>query len=307
MRGAIQSPLLQQALRIAKRLFTPAAILFLAWFAWQGRDTLLDVVASGNPRQLLLAVLLWSCMPLVAPLFSLLVFRALGHRFSYSQLAGIHIGNLPARYIPGGIWHTVGRAAAFSKLGAGKRDIATFVLLENALAVAVAFALGGPLVASYRGLTGWGSLAAAACIGSLLALLALPYLLHYFHKQNQAFTFRRYLSCIGTVATSWGFAASAFVVFLTAFADLRLHASPLEVGGVYLFSWGMGFLAIFAPQGIGVFEAIAGDLLSPPGAFKSVAALMLGFRLIILLSDALVWSAYQATRRTSDRDGDGSR
>ncbi|WP_374606432.1 hypothetical protein [Thermomonas sp.] len=252
---------------------------------------------STNPRQLLIAVLLWSLMPLLAPVFAHVVFRALGHRFSWRQLAAIHIGTLPARYIPGGIWHTVGRAAAFSGLGARRRDIAIFVLLENALAIGMAFVLSGPLIALYRGLAGWGLIAAAAGIGGLLGLIALPSLLsHRQARIRESFSALAYLLCAGVVGVSWCIGASAFVVFLTAFPDLDLHVAPFEAGATYLFAWGMGFIAIFAPQGIGVFEVVAGDMIGGPGSIKSAAALLAGFRLVILMSDALVWMVYRAGR-----------
>lgn len=289
--------LARRVLRIAKLLFTPAAIAFLVYFAWDSRESLRGVLASANLRRLLVAALLWSLMPLLAPLFAQLVFRALGHRFSYRQLAAIHIGQLPARYIPGGIWHTVGRAGAFSGLGAGKRDIAVFVLLENALAISLAFVLGGPLVAFYRGLTDWGLVAAMASIGGILGLAVLPWLLNrYLAKSQVRLPTRAYLACVGTVAFSWGMGAAAFVLFLTAFPDLDVHVSALEAGATYLFAWGMGFIAFFAPQGIGVFEVVAGSMIKGAGSITSAAALLSGFRLVILLSDALVWGGYQAGR-----------
>ncbi|PNS09299.1 hypothetical protein [Solilutibacter silvestris] len=290
--------LARKALRIAKLLFTPIALVFLLYFVWESRESLCEVLARGNPWRLPIAVLLWSLMALLAPLFASVVFRAVGgRRFSYRQLATIHIANLPARYIPGGIWHTVGRAVAFSRLGIGKRDIAIFVLLENALAVGVAFALGGPLVALYRGLTGWGLAAALAGTSGILGLAILPWLLNYRLTTGRgSFHARDYLICTGIVAVSWCIGATAFVMFLTSFPDLAVHVSALEAGATYLFAWGMGFIAFFAPQGIGVFEVVAGDMISGTGSLKSAAALLAGFRLVILLSDALVWGAYQLGR-----------
>ncbi len=289
--------LARRVLRIAKLLFTPAAIAFLVYFAWESRESLRGVLASANLRRLLIAALLWSLMPLLAPLFAQLVFRALGHRFSWRQLAAIHIGQLPARYIPGGIWHTVGRAGAFFGLGAAKRDIAVFVLLENALAISLAFVLGGPLVAFYRGLADWGLVAALASIGGILALGTLPWLLnHNLAKSLGGFSIRAYSICVGTVAVSWCIGATAFVVFVSAFPDFEAHVSALEAGATYLFAWGMGFIAFFAPQGIGVFEVVAGSMIKGTGPITSTAALLSGFRLVILLSDALVWGGYQAGR-----------
>ena len=90
---------------------------------------------------------------------------------------------------------------------------------------------------------------------------------------------------------SWCIAATAFVIYLSAFPGLTLQAGPLESAGAYLFSWGVGFISIFAPQGIGVFEVVAADLMRGAGTLMSVAALLAGFRLIVLAADATVWAA----------------
>ncbi len=84
------------------------------------------------------------------------------------------------------------------------------------------------------------------------------------------------------------------MIYLSAFPRLALQAVPLETAGAYLFSWGVGFIAIFAPQGIGVFEVVAADLMRSDSTFMSVAALLAGFRLIILAADATVWAALNA-------------
>ncbi len=81
------------------------------------------------------------------------------------------------------------------------------------------------------------------------------------------------------------------MIYLSAFPGLALQAAPLETAGAYLFSWGLGFISIFAPQGIGVFEVVAADLMRGAGTLMSVAALLAGFRLVILAADAVVFAA----------------
>jgi hypothetical protein len=71
------------------------------------------------------------------------------------------------------------------------------------------------------------------------------------------------------------------------------------MAGIYLFSWGVGFLAIFAPQGIGVFEFVASELMASPVGFMGLAALIAGFRIVVLVADIAVWLVYMATRRAS--------
>ena len=72
------------------------------------------------------------------------------------------------------------------------------------------------------------------------------------------------------------------------------------MAGVYLFSWGVGFIAIIAPQGIGVFELVASELMDGPIGFMGLAALIAGFRVVVLVADILVWLVYQVMRRADD-------
>ncbi len=279
-------------LRVAKHIFLPIALVFLAYFAWESRDLLLNVVRTARPLRLTVAVLVWMLMHALSPLFSMLIFRARNVPLSYKTAARVHIVNLPARYIPGGIWHTVGRIAGFRDMDIGQRDISIYVFLENLLAVCVAFMIGGSLLAANRGLDGWGQIAALSAVGGAVFLLASPFILSLRVIQgDDRFPTRDLVAVTIVAAISWCIAATAFVIYLSAFPGLALQAAPLETAGAYLFSWGVGFISIFAPQGIGVFEVVAAELMRGDSAFMSVAALLAGFRLIILAADATVWVA----------------
>ena len=282
-------------LRVAKRVFLPIALAFLAYFAWQSSELLVDVVRSAKPLKLAVAVIVWMLMHALSPLFSVLIFRARDVPLSYKTAARIHIVNLPARYVPGGIWHTVGRITDFRELNISQRDISIFVFLENALAICVAFVIGGSLLAANRGLDGWGQIAALAAAGGAVFLLASPFILSLrVIRGNDRFPTRNFVAVTIVTAISWCIAATAFVIYLSAFPGLALQAAPLETAGAYLFSWGVGFISIIAPQGIGVFEVVAADLMRGAGTLMSVAALLAGFRLIIVTADATVWAALHA-------------
>ena len=282
-------------LRIAKSIFLPVALAFLAYFAWESRELLLDVIRSARPSMLILAILVWSLLHALSPLISMLIFRARNVSLPYEAAARIHIANLPARYIPGGIWHTVGRIAGFRDMDIGQRDISIFVFLENLLAVCVTFLIGGSLLAATRGLDGWGQVAALAAAGGAVLLFASPFILSLRVIQGDGrFPTSDFVIVTIVNAIFWCVAGTAFVIYMSAFPGLSLQAAQLETAGAYLFSWGVGFISIFAPQGIGVFEVVAADLLRGNDTLMSVAALLAGFRLIVLAADAIVWAALHA-------------
>jgi hypothetical protein len=290
-------------LRTVKRIFLPIALAFLAYFAWRSRDVLLDVVRTAKPIMLALAVIVWTLMHALAPLFSMLVFRARNVPLSYRAAAKIHIANLPARYIPGGIWHTVGRIVSLREMDVSQRDISIFVYLENSLAACLAFVIGGSLLAGIRGIAAWGKIAAISAVGGAVFLAASPLILSLrIIRGDDRFPIRDFIIITAVAALSWCVAATAFVIFVAAFPGLGLGAGPIEIAGVYLFSWAAGFVSIFAPQGLGVFEVVAAELMSPAGTFMSVAALFAGFRLVILTADATVWVMLKAVSGRGTQD-----
>ncbi len=278
----------------------PLATACLLYFAWESRQTLADILSSTRPLCLLLAVLTWVMMHVLAPAFASIIFKARNFPLSFKAATQIHVRNLPARYVPGGIWHTVGRVAALRNLGAQNSDIAVFVFLENVLAVCTAFLLGGCVVAWFRDMQGWGQIAALSVAGSVFFLIISPFILRArILKGAGALPIRDYLSSVLLVSISWCVGAAAFVAYLSAFPELQLTASPLEIGGNYLFSWAVGFISVFAPQGIGVFEVVSAELMRGSGTLSSFAALIAGFRLVILAADSVAYGALKLLTTSS--------
>ena len=276
--------------RYLQRIFAPIAIAFLVWFAWESRAELAALVRGAMLMYLGIAIALWCITHALAPFASMLIFNAKGRSVGYRTAARIHLANLPARYVPGGIWHTVGRVAAFGNLGIDAKDLSTFVVMENALAVATALILGGSTIFAIRGLDAWGQIAALGALGGLVIVIALPYLLKTKPlKGDVEISIGTYVTVIAFACIYWIVAAAAFVMYVFAYSPLAIQLSPLESGAAYLFSWSVGFLAVFAPQGIGVFEVVAAELMRGTGSLTSVAPLLAGFRLIILAADALAW------------------
>lgn len=281
----------RRALRVTRLLFTPVAIVFLLYFGWQSRSELEGLFGSANPGLLLIAILAWSAMNLLGPVLATVVFRGLGYELGYGKAARIHIRNLPARYLPGGIWHTVGRIVDYRRTGIKDRDLATFFLLENALALATALLIGGSLVGWFRGLQGWGLAAVAGAVVGSAILILLP-LGGRFHVPNYVtrLAVRGYVTGAAVMAVSWSAAAGGFSAFVSAFPDLPPAVSPLELAGIYLLSWAIGFIAIFAPQGIGVFEFVAAEMIHGSYSLANTAVLLAMLRLVILIADGAVWA-----------------
>lgn len=278
------------ALRWAKRVFTPLAVAALLFYAWHARQGLGEVFTNARWGYLAGAAAIWVILHFCSPVIQTLILRACGSDIGYPEAFRIFAQRLPGRYLPGGIWHTVGRAMDYHQRGLQPRHLATLVFLETALPPLVTFLLGGLGLAVLRGLHGWGGLGLACAGAALLGLLLMPAVINArLLRSPDALPAAAYFQAVSLVAGYWLIAAAAFICYLAAFPTVLEAASLTEVGATYLFSWGVGYVALFAPQGIGIFEIVAGKLLTMPLSLGGAAALMAGFRLVILVADVVVW------------------
>ena len=102
------------------------------------------------------AIFVWAPLHALAPILALALFKPAGVDISYRAAFLIHANRIPARYLPGGIWHTVGRVMDYHELGAPPRLLTAYVCVEHVLAVGVALVPGGLVVFSMRGWDAWG-------------------------------------------------------------------------------------------------------------------------------------------------------
>jgi hypothetical protein len=290
MRGRIVNAL--------KLLFTPIALGFLLYFAWQSKSELAELLSIASASYLFLAAVVWGVLHALSPVLAVIVFNACGSRMSWRQAFSTHAARLPARYLPGGIWHTVGRVMDYREQGVHSRHVSAFVLLENGLAAVVTLAVGGAIVFAMRGTDTLGSVAGAASAAGFLALPLMAYLINSRVLQHpNRLSFVDLLLSVAVVVLFWAGAAAAFLFYLNAFPSSTGAYSSIEMAGIYLFSWGVGFISIFAPQGIGVFELVASELIEGPIGFMGLAALIAGFRIVVLFADIAVWLVYQVGLR----------
>ncbi|WP_257384906.1 hypothetical protein [Tahibacter caeni] len=297
---------LRRMLRPLRAVFTPLAALFLLAAAWSARGIVEDTLRQAQWPFFIAATLLWAVSHLIAPALAWVVLGAGGVHLSYRKALAIHASRLPARYLPGGIWHTVSRVADYSAAGATRAQLTVLVAIENALPVALAAALGGGgLLLFGRG----GAAAGAALALGLVLLAGIPFVLrHRLLSSGAPPTWATYARAAAVMLGFWITAALAFCGYWNAF-PLPADAPSLPVvAAAYLLSWAAGFAMVLAPQGLGVFEvSIAALLRDGAGTpFVDTVVLAAGFRAAVLGADLLAYALYltvRALRRRDAQDG----
>jgi len=283
-----------------KHVFVWGALLAMMVALWHSREFILGAWSTARPGSVLVAVVLWAAAHFVLPCVSMLVLGG-SKSIGYRDALAVHALRLPAKYLPGGIWHLVGRVADLKGLGHGRRSLAEFVLLENLVAATFALGVGGVLLA-LSGEARWPELVSVIAVMGLVGLAAVPQLVKLVTRSKYLFPIGRYARILVLTAGFWSLTSAAFVVFLSGFRPAVMPTGVTATVGTYLFSWGVGFVAFFAPQGVGVFEFVAGTLLQGKLDLGRAVALLASYRIIVLAGDLLAWAiAVVIFRRLSVR------
>lgn len=285
MTALFERPAIRRAISIGRLVFTPAAVIFLAMATWQARDLIGSVLQGARRDLLLAAVVCWCGSHVLGPVFSFIALRQCGIALPFRTVVGIHVRRLPARYLPGGIWHTVSRMSDLRHKGAGRQLLFALVVGENLLPLSAAILLAG-VAGWWAGFAAW-ALAALACATVLIigTFHGMRYLLRGVH----AIPLRPFLGMLMATIGFWLLAGTSFALYWRSFPSVA-NAEITHVYGAYWLAWSGGFLAIFAPQGIGVFESIFAFLLKGVAPFSQLVVIAAGFRVVVLVADAVSYS-----------------
>ncbi|MCC7411653.1 MAG: hypothetical protein IT495_08480 [Gammaproteobacteria bacterium] len=282
-------PLARRALTGAKIVFTPCALVFLVLVAWRARAPIAAILRDAQTLPLAGAVLLWLLAHLISPLVAALVLRACGATLTYRHALAIHARRLPAKYLPGGVWHTVARGVDYGAAGVAGRVAATGVLIEHLLAVALAAGIGSALALA----SGQTSVRPVVFAALLITSAAIPLAGWLWLRRRAGCGLRAYWSAVAAAGAFWLIAAGAFHAYVAAFPALVAQAGALQIASAYLLGWATGFVAVFAPQGLGVAEVVAAAMLPTAVGLGAAAALFAGFRIVVLAADLLAWALWR--------------
>lgn len=282
--------MLRRIFAASRWIFGPAAVVFLIIAGVHARGAFQSVSLHTQLIPLAITALLWASLNLLGPVFTWLVLRETGANVPYGTALKIQISRLPAKYLPGGIWQTVSRMMDLHRLGVDRAQLSVLVMLENLMPLAVAMATGGAFMLITRDAQ---HLALAAMLGSLILLVCLPLVLrHRLLLRKSRFAWRTYILAALINLAFWLMAATAFACYWYSFSAIHADVSWLQVYGSYLLAWSAGFMSIFSPQGIGVFESVISIFLKGVLPFGEVAVLAAGFRAVMLAADFIAYGAW---------------
>lgn len=283
-------------LALAQRVFLVVALAAIVGFLVLHREELAQMLTPAVlARCAACALVLALIHPLIATAFFLLQ-RHLGIRVDFATSLGIYMRRIPARYLPGGIWHSAARYADMKfDAGVGGAALRRLFLAEVGLVATTGLiASGAGVWATQAGSRAYGFAAAQLALGVVVALAVL------FLLRRSAL--RSLVTAAAMYVLIWCAAAGAFVLIADALAAANTpDCGAAAIGASYLIAAVQGYLAVFAPQGWGVAETSFAVLNACGIALPTVLGAFVLFRLSAIVGDIIGYVAWALLARYFQR------
>jgi hypothetical protein len=172
--------------------------------------------------------------------------------------------------------------------GISKTDISLVVLYEGTYAIILAAIVSTLGIYLFSSNELYSTLALVLFLGSITTIpLAL-----FSRKRSFILSITAYAQLTAVCTIFWVFSAGAFYSYMAAIGMIAPQDGVFLSVIYYLFSFVVGFVSIFAPQGIGVFEVVYSELATSELPRTQVIIFVAGFRVLVMLSDMLIWLGY---------------
>ena len=273
-----------------------ATVLVLEW------DQVGDLVEGARPLPLLGALALGLLSLGQSSLFWSRALASLGARPPLGEVLEATVAAIPGRYLPGSVWYAAGRVGHLRRRGTPAVALTAVAAIETLLSFVVAVSVGATLLIIAGGDGNGVGVAALVGLAVLLAVVASPWTVNPALRWVSArrniesppsLRWATYLELCGHLVAFWAASAAAFLSYLAAFPAVDAPGA-LRTAGTFLVAWAAGFVAVFAPQGAGVFETtLAGLLTGAPVA--ALALVIAGYRALTAVRDAIALLTLAAT------------
>jgi len=290
---------MKTALLWLQRLFLVCSVAFLITVFFQNRTDILSIFSAASYSGLATAILFWVLATLLIPAIAFTILRDRKNSITFRALLSIHLNRIPSKFLPGGVWQTFARAYDMKSMGVTKTDISLVVIYENTFSIVVAAIASTLGIYLFSSSELYSTLALILFLGSIATIpLAL-----LFRRQSFILSVAAYLQLTTICMAFWMLAASAFYSYMSAIGMVAVQDDVLLTVVNYLFAYVVGFVSIFAPQGIGVFEVVYSELATSELPRTQLIIFVAGFRVLVMLSDMLTWLGFMLVKIGSGLGG----
>lgn len=209
-------------------------------------------------------------------------------------VAGVQVWTttMLTRYVPGNIWHIVGRVAFAGRLGVGRGQVVASATVEQLLTLLGALALFGLSLPFWRGDAGGQAWLLLLLPAGLLLLhprvfgAALAAAARALRRPELVWTYAYgellLIAALYTLANA--LSGLALLVVVGALAPLGPGQAVVVLGAAGL-AWAIGYLSLLTPSGLGVREAALTALLAQVVPLPAAIVGSLVYRLALTIGE----------------------
>jgi len=256
----------QKAMAIAKWAWMVIVVIGLVYYFIRNGQNLLEYLHAISPIKVLLSFGLLLIGKLMLAELSRRSINSVHWKPTYRKMLYLYSTIQLSKYLPGGIWHFVGRFGLYKYYGLDNRESSVFMIIENIWVVisafffGVIFILGNPKIMNLIGLP-LDSITANLIIFFCLILWVLINILTDRYLHSGKTNILRSLSNLLIQGAVWFFIGLSFFVLLpNQYWNWEVLNTSL---GSFSLGWSLGYVTIFAPSGIGIREGFIAAAMSP--------------------------------------------
>ncbi len=280
------------ALSILKTSISYVIAISIGIFVLLKLDIFIEILNDLELHVFILLIFLWCSLTLASPHYTLFFLSDEAKLQLNSFYYDIAITRNLAKYIPGGFWNIIAKAAALKERDVEQKKIKSILIYETF----------SPLVASIA--TGITLFLLALSKNSTPALLTIVFaylsLLFVFFYKNKSLKKTKkqtinYIFGTTTLCSYWVFASGVFFIYFLSTSQETEAINPSLVGACYTLSWATGYITPIAPQGLGVTET-SFSLIYNAEFSERLALQLIGFRIIVLCGDLTAFALWTLTK-----------
>lgn len=246
-----------------------------AYYFYRNQETVLTLIKQISALRIIASLLFLVIGKLFIVFLVQFSVEPEGLRLTFWETLGIYGTTSLGKYIPGGVWHFVGRFGIYRAKGLDNKQTLRAFILENIWMLSAAVIVGIAALLFYRQdlLKSWFNLMPTS--GSAIGLFSLAIFIwitslllvkYYFDKQTKLPVRPVWQVALAGILL-WFFVGLSFFVM---FEGLPLQKFGLFVGG-YAISWVVGYFAVFAPGGVGIRETMLVFIFGSVGSAEQIS------------------------------------
>ena len=261
-----------------KKAFGWIVLLFIIlWFGqalYAERTVLYKQILSMNLGTVMLSFLVLAAVFLLVVIIWRALFTDVGYMLSFREAFQIlHISSL-GRYVPGRVWQFSSVVYLLHKSGIPIEDAATISIISQLLTLVTGIVVSSPVLMVWLGNSGNNITLTLSIISSSALLIVVglyPSLwigcvnlaLRLMGRQRVVLSFqsKRLWRYVGGYAVAWIGLGLALYLLISSLYDVELKMLP-AIAGSFAFAYIVGYVAVFAPGGLGVREGALAIALS---------------------------------------------